>query len=187
MGTTQTTFLLEFGNAFRRSFQDEVAWTGGQATANTASLLTNQSGRRGGKYNKAERFELGDLTAVVRGCKVVIEFESKQVPISNLLKYWPYLRGELSTKPESPVIICHFSDWWSYGIYRDLWQWTLCQMQGDKQCLHSVDGRQFDHGGSNDELREKSINEALVWLEGVLPLPTRASARARSTTRTPEH
>jgi hypothetical protein len=89
MGAIQTRFLLEFRDAFRRSFADEVTWTGGQAMTNTAGLMAHQSGRRGGKHNKAERFELGDLTAVVRGRKVVVEVESKQVSISNLLKYWP--------------------------------------------------------------------------------------------------
>jgi hypothetical protein len=136
---------------------------------NTAGLMAHQSGRRGGKYNKAERFELGDLTAVVRGRKVVVEFESKQVSISNLLKYWPYLRGELTIQPERPMVILHFSDWWSYGIYRDLWQWTLVQMRDDKQCIHSISGRQFDHGGSDDGLRRKAIDDALLWLSETLP------------------
>ena len=96
MGVTQTIFLLEFRDAFYKLFGDGTAWAGGQAKSNTGSLLTHQAGRRSGKYNKAERFELGDLTTVFHGRKIIIEFESKQVSISNLLKYWPYLRGELS-------------------------------------------------------------------------------------------
>ncbi len=164
MGAIQSTFLLEFGEAFCRSFGEECAWTGGQVITNTASLLTHQAGRRGGHYNKAERFELGDLTAVFRGHKIIIEFESKQVPISNLLKYWPYLRGELSTKPHMPVLLCHFSNWWSYGIYRDLWQWTIGEMQQDAKCLYPIDGCQFDHGGSNDMLRKQSITDAISWV-----------------------
>ena len=164
MGTTQTTFLLEFRDAFCKGFGDEVTWAGGQAKTNTASLLTHSAGRRGGNYNKAERFELGDLTTVVRGYKIIIEFESKQVPISNLLKYWPYLRGELSTKPHMPLLLCHFSDWWSYGIYRDMWQWTLSQMQQDVKCLYPIAGCQFDHGGIDDMLRTQSIIDATRWL-----------------------
>ncbi|GAB2500087.1 hypothetical protein GCM10027084_12190 [Pseudoxanthomonas sangjuensis] len=163
MGATQTAFLLEFTEAFLKKAPN-ASWAGGQARANTASLLTHQAGRRGGLYNKAERFELGDLTTTFNGHKIVIEFESKQVPISNLLKYWPYLRGELSSKPDCPVIICHFSDWWSYGIYRDLWQWTLDQMQQDPKCLQSVSGCQFDHGGHDLSIRDSSINQSIEWI-----------------------
>ena len=165
MGVTQNNFLLEFGDAFRKAFGAGTTWAGGQAKANTGSLLTHQAGRRGGKYNEAERFELGDLTTVLHGRKIIIEFESKQVPISNLLKYWPYLRGDLSTKPHMPVLVCHFSDWWSYGIYRDLWQWTLQRIQEDTACLYPIVGCQFDHGGNDDGLRKQSITEALHWLQ----------------------
>ena len=163
MGETQKTFLSEFADAFRRKAPD-ASWRGGQAKANTASLLTHQAGRRGGLYNNAERFELGDLTATLNGHKIIVEFESKQVPISNLLKYWPYLRGELSSKPSLPVIFCHFSDWWSYGIYRDLWQWTLDQMQQDAKCLQRISGRQFDHGGNDLSLRSRAIDLAIDWV-----------------------
>ncbi|KAB7619489.1 hypothetical protein [Alkalilimnicola sp. S0819] len=163
MGATQAAFLREFADVFRSEAPD-VSWTGGQGKHNTASLLTHQAGRRGGAYNKAERFELGDLTAAFNDHKIIIEFESKQVAIANLLKYWPYLRGELSSKPELPVLICHFSDWWSYGVYRDLWQWTLSQMQSDPKCLQHIVGCQFDHGGSNVSLRHSAIEQAVEWL-----------------------
>lgn len=165
MGTTQTAFLSEFSAHFDAELSARPSWTGGQGRLNTARLDTFRSGRRGNIYNSSERFELGDLTAIINGHKVIVEFESKQIPIQNLLKYWPYLRGELSTKPESPVIICHFSDWWSYGINRDLWEWTLNQMQQDRTCLVPIQGRQFDHGGSNQDIRQQSIIEAAQWIK----------------------
>ncbi|NYT72224.1 hypothetical protein HZU72_07255 [Halomonas sp. QX-2] len=168
MGQTQTTFLTEFLANFDADLLVRPSWTGGgQGKSNTARLETHSAGRRGNIYHSSERFELGDLTANIKGHKVVIEFESKQIPIQNLLKYWPYLRGELSTKPTAPVIICHFSDWWSYGINRDLWEWTLSQMQQDRTCIVPIQGKQFDHGGSNTQVRQQSIRQAAQWVKQI--------------------
>ena len=165
MGQTQTAFLVEFSAHFDADLSVPPRWFGGQGKSNTARLETHRAGRRGNIYNSSERFELGDLTANINGHKVVIEFESKQIPIQNLLKYWSYLRGELSTKPDSPVIICHFSDWWSYGINRDLWEWTLSQIQRDHTCIVPIQGKQFDHGGSDIQARQHSIREAVQWVK----------------------
>jgi len=93
-----------------------------------------------------------------------VEFENKELPLSNLLKYWPYLRGELSAKPTQPLLICHFSDWWSYATRRDLWEWTLSRMQADGERLVAVAGKQFDHGGANRSLRDQSITSAVEWI-----------------------
>src|SRR3989442_6092194 len=169
MGDRQSAFLLDFAVAFHRHFGTDFSWNGGQAFDNTAGLLTHKAGRRAVGVRKAERFELGDLTTVFRGHKIIVEFESKQVPISNLLKYWPYLRGELSTKPSNPVLLCHFSDWWSYAVNRDLWEWTISRMQADSGCLVGVTGCQFDHGGKDLSLRCSSIEAALLWLKAQLP------------------
>ena len=163
MGTTQKDFLREFAEVFQQKAPD-VEWTGGQVRTNTARFLTHEAGRRSNSHKKAERFELGDLTAHYKGHKIIVEFESGGISISNLLKYWPYLRGELSQKPESSIVICHFSNWWSYGTYRDLWQWTLDQMQQDARCLQRIFGQQFDHSGKDNSLRSDSITQAVNWV-----------------------
>ncbi len=174
MGDKQNAFLDEFRIAFHDRFGTDFSWDGGQAFHNTASLRTHKAGRRAIGVRKSERFELGDLTSVFRGHKIIIEFESNQVPISNLLKYWPYLRGELSTGPQNPVILCHFSDWWSYAVNRDLWEWTLSRMQADPDSLVGITGRQFDHGGKDVPVRRASIEAALHWLESRLTSPSTA-------------
>ncbi len=76
--------------------------------ANTAALPFNEALRRAGPIKKGERFELGDIAANIGMYRVVIEFELAEVPLTNLLKYWPYVRGELATRPSSPMVICHF-------------------------------------------------------------------------------
>lgn len=165
MGANQTTFLADFVAAFGHRFGLDVVWTGGQAVENTASLTTHVSGRRAIGVKKAERFELGDITASYLGRKLIIEFESKELPLSNLLKYWPYVCGELSSSPHQPVLICHFSDWWSYATRRDLWEWTLSRMRVDPSRIVDIDGCQFDHGGADINLRRRSITAALEWID----------------------
>lgn len=167
MGTKQTDFLVEFKGAFAAHFGESVTWSGGQAHENTASLRTHTSGRRSVGVQRAERFELGDITSRFRGWKLIVEFESGALPLSNLLKYWPYLRGELSTVPECPVLICHFSDWWSYATRRDLWEWTLGRMQADRERLFDIQGQQFDHGGEDRALRIRSIQAAVQWIDAI--------------------
>ncbi|WP_317534619.1 hypothetical protein [Nitrosomonas sp. Is37] len=94
----------------------------------------------------------------------MVEFETGAIPLSNLLKYWPYIRGELSTKPTQPLLICHFSDWWSYATRRDLWEWTLSRMKADTEKIIQVEGRQFDHWASDAARRDASLNEAIDWI-----------------------
>ncbi|HEY0917367.1 MAG TPA: hypothetical protein VGE22_20975 [Solimonas sp.] len=110
---------------------------------------------------------MGDLTTSYCGWKIIVEFESKELPLSNLLKYWPYLRGELNASPKEPLLLCHFSDWWSYATRRDLWEWTLSRISADQDRLVPIAGRQFDHGGSDLGRREKSIFEAMEWIGSI--------------------
>ena len=164
----QTNFLLEFTDAFREQFGSEYRWDGGQAFENTASLVTHISRRRSVGVRKAERFELGDITTNFLGWKIIVEFESKELPLSNILKYWPYIRGELSITPEYPILLCHFSDWWSYATRRDLWEWTLSRMQADPAKLFDIKGQQFDHGGNDTDLRIQSIETAIKWIGDIV-------------------
>lgn len=145
MGKRQTSFLTKFQDAFRTRTAVVPVWSGGQVVSNTAALPIRDALRRSGPAKRAERFELGDIVAEIGRWRVVVEFESAEVPLSNLLKYWPYIRGELGTRPSHPLLICHFSDWWSYATRRDLWEWTLSRMKEDPQKVIDVQGRQFDH------------------------------------------
>jgi len=149
-----------------------LAWSGGQIVSNTAALPVNDALRRPGPTRKAERFELGDIAVEVGRWRVVIEFESGAVPLSNLLKYWPYIRGELGTRPSRPLLICHFSDWWSYATRRDLWQWTLSRMKEDPEKVVDVQGRQFDHWGDDQQRRSESLNAAIDWILEVAAVPS---------------
>ncbi len=164
MGKTQTAFLNQFERAFKERTGVDVTWVGGQVVANTATLPFNGALRRPGPRKTAERFELGDLTATLGACRVVVEFESAEVPLSNLLKYWPYVRGELDARPSHRLVICHFSDWWSYATRRELWDWTLERMKADPQRVVDVDGRQFDHWDDDAERRSESILQAIDWI-----------------------
>lgn len=168
MGLTQSSFLAEFKQAFNMQARQEVHWSGGQAAENCAAFRSPYPCRRAVGTRATERFELGDATMSYFGWKVIIEFESKELPLSNILKYWPYLRGELNTKPMEPLIICHFSDWWSYATRRDLWEWTLSCMQADQVRLIEVEGKQFDHGGSDQSLRVSSISSAIEWIDSIV-------------------
>lgn len=164
MGLPQSSFLAAFEAAFRARSGINVQWAGGQVISNTAAFPVDPGLRRLGRARKGESFELADLAANVGSWRVVIEFESGAVPLSNLLKYWPYVRGELGSKPEHPLLICHFSDWWSYATRRDLWRWTLEQMKKDPECIVKVDGRQFDHWGNDELRRSTSVAEAIDWI-----------------------
>lgn len=167
MGATQSAFLAEFTAAFDQHFEHSARWDGGQSSDNCAGFASQYPCRRPGGNRATERFELGDATVIYRGWKVVVEFESKELPLSNILKYWPYLRGELNASPTAPVILCHFSDWWSYATRRDLWEWTISRMRSDPDKLVNINGRQFDHGGADPSLRQASISSALAWIDTV--------------------
>lgn len=168
MGLPQSSFLAEFKKAFNEQFGKEIHWSGGQATEHCAAFSSPYPCRRAVGTKATERFELGDATTLYRGWKVIIEFECKELPLSNLLKYWPYLRGELNAKPTQPLLVCHFSDWWSYATRRDLWEWTLSRMQSDQERLVEIQGKQFDHGGLDQSIRASSISSALQWIDSLV-------------------
>lgn len=167
MGSLQTLFLTQFQNALANSSAASCLWLGGQTTGNFGYLTRNPELRRNGKVRQDERFELGDLRTELGGYSLVIEYDSGGVSLSNLLKYWPFLRGELNVPPQHPLLLCHFSDWKSWGSYRDMWQWLLSRMQADSECLLPIYARQFDHGAQDIKLREQAIQDAVNWVIGI--------------------
>lgn len=167
MGKPQNEFLNVFIEAFTERISGPISWVRGQNTGNRAQLLPITALRRGGMLRSAEQFELGDLRTNVYGWTIVVEYETGPVSLSNLLKYWPYVKGDLSVKPTLPIMFCHFSDWSSYGSYRDLWHWTMLKMQADIERVVDIRGRQFDHGANDLPLRNNQMQEALAWIEQV--------------------
>lgn len=170
MGKAQNDFLSAFRAAFTQRFSSsQVVWTGGQVAGNVAQLPPTATLRRGGIFRRAEQFEIGDTRTHFRNKSIVIEYDHGQLPLSNLVKYWPYIRGELSVKPESPIILCHFSSWWSYGTYRDLWDWVMLRMCADDERLKDIKGRQFDNGVTSSildiEQRDHNIQMSLDWID----------------------
>jgi len=154
--------------AFTDRFGARVAWAGGQGEANTAALRRDSTLRRIGPIRPGENFEIGDLRCDLDAFTLVVEYESGAIAVHNLLKYWPYLRGDLSRRPSREILLCHFSDWVSYGSHRDLWQWLLRQMQTDPTLLVPLRARQFDHWGADFERCGRSITDALDWIEAVV-------------------
>jgi hypothetical protein len=165
MGVPQQQFLTRLRTALTTRFPSATGWAGGQGIANTAALKGDASLRRGGVLRYGERFELGDLRCTAGSATIVVEYESEGVALHNLLKYWPYLRGELSARPRSAIILCHFSSWHSYGSYRDLWNWLASRMQDDRSLLVKFTARQFDHWGTDLASAEKSIAACMDWIE----------------------
>jgi hypothetical protein len=170
MASKQSEFLDEFKEAFQRRFAQTFEWRGGQVVGNKGHLVSHAAGRRPVGRRGTEQFELGDLTTKYQGYRIVVEFEEGALPLSNLLKYWPYIRGELSLQPEQPIVLCHFSDWWSYATRRDLWEWTLSRMQSDSERKVHIIGRQFDHwgrhiaDGGEASKRAECIDDAIKWI-----------------------
>ena len=171
MGSRQKEFLERFRGALAERFPSVVEWGGGQVASNTGSIDAHVSLRRSGVVRPGERFELGDLRCVISETAVVVEYESGPVALHNLLKYWPYLRGEMSSLPVSSMVLCHFSDWVSYGSYRDLWEWTVREMKDDPDLKVRFAARQFDHWGSDLDAAARSIADCLTWLENEVPRP----------------
>ncbi|MFN4014218.1 MAG: hypothetical protein ACK4JB_02700 [Reyranella sp.] len=173
MAGPQSSFLEEFKAAYSAHFGHDAIWKGGQAKENTAGFSTPLGGRRSIGHRAGEGFELGDVATTRGRWTVIIEFESNEIPLSNLQKYWPYIRGELTSSPARPIALCHFSDWWSYATRRDLWEWTLSRMQADPARLVDFEGRQFDHGGTgisrppDKTQRDAALFNAIRWIEGV--------------------
>lgn len=139
------------------------AWIEGQSKNNVASLQPILEVRRDRKVKRGEAFELADLKTDYRGKTIIVEYDVKQLPLTNLIKYWPYITNELDKTPINDVFICQFSDWWSYASYRDLWEWSMEKMRVEPKRIVNVDGRQFDHGGENKVIQAKSIKQAVDW------------------------
>jgi hypothetical protein len=158
MGQSQRSFLAKFKDEFCSRVSSDVTWSGGQVSKNTASLRPNPALRRGGQVRHGEAFELGDLRCDYAGHTVIVEYDSGSVSVPNLLKYWLYVRGDLKKKPTLPIVLCHFSNWGSYGSYRDLWQWTLERIKEDPLIESEFMARQFDHGQGD------AIGDALKWI-----------------------
>lgn len=170
MGKPQDEFCNSFRQAFHSRFGDAV-WIGGQLSANMIALPGAAHLRRGGLIKQSEKIELGDLRLTFRNVDVMVEYESGKASPYNIVKHWPYLRGDLSIKPERPTLLCCFCDWWSYGAIRDVSQWIMTMMENDPGCRVKV--RMFDH-----ELRtgvpgasEKAIVEALDWIDEATTVP----------------
>lgn len=174
MASVQTAFLSEFARQADVALGRPLQWLGGQSAVNTAGLPVNATLRREGVLQKNEVFELGDLRADLGNCLLLVEFDSRQVLMSNLVKYWPFICSALSVPPpQKPIILCHFSDWWSYGSHRDLWHWLACRMENDQSSRVNFLAKQFDHGGSDEGRRQRAISAALRWIQeaGDLPVP----------------
>ena len=170
MGHLQSGFIAEFKKSFAARFDIEPLWGGGQTLDNCARLRERPSLRRNGIYKKSERFELGDLIATINGHKLIVEYDGSGVALHNLVKFWPYINNQMDQEPECPIIMCHFSDWGSYGAYRDLWAWMNDKMQQYPKS-QMFKAQQFDHGKHDDTIRNKSIKDALDWLSEELKLP----------------
>ncbi len=177
MGKPQDGFLKMFHDEFYSKTGLKVEWKGGQNSANTAALPQNAAVRRLGHSQTGEKFELADTAADIGEWRVIVEFENDNLPLSNLLKYWPYIRGELGIKPTRHLLICHFSNWRSYATRRDLWEWTIGQMKVDPMRIANVDGRQFDHWGDDNDKKLESIRTSIDWID-VLPTSIPRMVRA---------
>ncbi len=168
MANKQNKFLEEFKSIFEGHFGTNDTWKGGQSKGNVAAYKVPYDCCRNRPINKNERFELGDLSVVLNGHMIVVEFESAELPLSNILKYWPYLRGEFNHSPELPIVLCHFSDWWSYATRRDLWQWTIEQMYLDPTLLVEQKGKQFNHGHKEGLPATESIQQSVEWISDIV-------------------
>lgn len=100
----------------------------------------------------------------MRGKAIVVEYESEAMVVQNLIKYWPYLRGELSCTPSEPTILLHFSDWKSWGSFRDLWDWIRQRMIEDTDCKVPFAAEQFDHGGVEPNILASSVDAAIAFV-----------------------
>lgn len=169
MGSRQAEFLAEFREAFSQRVGVTCSWTGGQVLGNVAHLPRDAALRKEGLIRAGERFELGDLRTEFLGTMLVVEYDSGGISLSNLLKYWPYLREELSVPPKLPLVLWHFSDWGSWGAYRDLWQWQVARMHNDPVLRVPFTARQFDHGGKNAARCTEAVQEAIDWLLQTCP------------------
>ncbi len=163
MGKPQNEFCGQFKTAFEAQFGN-VIWHGGQLAANMIAPAAAKHLRRNGLIKSSEKIELGDLRTTFRKYEIMVEYESGCANAYNILKHWPYLRGDLSVKPQRPTLLCCFCDWWSYGAVRDVCQWTMSMMENDP--LTRVKVRMFDHAFRSKDANasRRSIAEALDWI-----------------------
>jgi hypothetical protein len=168
MGLKQTEFLRLFQHEWSNYIKYSVNWTGGQIANNCAGFIPDPSVRRGGNSRHREQFELGDIRCDLLDHSIIVEFESDYMATHNILKYWPYLRGELSLIPEHPIALCHFSSWRSYASYRDLWQWLIARIKDDPNRRVEFVAHQFDHHDSDVADCLASIREALDWIQAIV-------------------
>lgn len=164
MADSQRRFLELFRAEFGQRFGARTSWHTGQVAANTAGLTPQTALRRGGLSRAGEVFEIGDLRCDLPSQTVIVEYESDAIAIHNLLKYWPYLRGELNVQPAQPLMLCHFSNWASYGSHRDLWEWLCSRMTDDMALTVPFQAKQFDHWKDDIDRRRASISAALDWI-----------------------
>lgn len=165
-------FRDRFIERFQQRFGNFNNWIRSQGKANCAALLPNYQLKRIGCLPRAdEAFEIGDLRADFAHCTLIVEYDSGAISLSNLLKYWPYVRGEVAPlSPRQPIVLCHFSSWRSYASYRYLWEWTLGRIQQDPFAKVAITGKQFDHCGDPGSKMVTAIDcaaleHALDWIE----------------------
>ena len=164
MGEKQTQFVARARTALKSRFPNAVDWAGGQGTANTVALQRRASLRRLGPSRPGERFERADVRCNVGNSTIVVEYDSGGIATHNLVKYWAYLRGEMSSSPSSAIILCLFWSWVTYGSYRDLWDWVANHMM-DPTLKVRFAARQFDHWDADIVKGDQSIAECLDWVE----------------------
>ena len=166
MGRPQHDFLEAFKRAFGSRFASPSEWGGGQRSANKGEFAKKDlSVRVDGSAKKNEGFELGDLTANVFGWHLKVEFDSEYLDTRNLLKYWPYLTGHFADRPSKRIVLLHFSNWYSYGCYRDYWGWALKRMKADPDRLVRFEAKQFNHAGKSPGDWRPGIREAMDYLD----------------------
>jgi hypothetical protein len=158
MGAKQAEFVKKFRERFQRRFGCHPEWGGGQGLDNKAGFAQLREYRRDGLLRKNEGIELGDTNTTFRGVTVIVEYDSDGLDIQNLLKYWPYLCGKLTSSPPRKVVLCHFSSWRSYGSRRDEWTWLRDKMAADPDRVMDLVGEQFDNGG----LEEGGLDETIL-------------------------
>ena len=84
MGRIQTEFLSRFKSALEARSNGKIDWVGGQSAFNRAGFSSVDALlRRHGQLREGESFELADISAVIGSWRVVVEFESAEVPLSN--------------------------------------------------------------------------------------------------------
>lgn len=167
MGRSQSAFVEMFRKSVCEALGENLSVTGSQIATNCLTLPAAELVRREGIPKRVERFELGDIRIEFDHLTAIVEYESDAIAIHNLVKYWPFIRGETTPSAGKPLLICHFSNWHSYGSHRDLWEWLGRCMRCDPQRKVDLFARQFDHGGQDADLRAKGIGQAIEWLRSM--------------------